>query len=58
MLEMQKELKTQLNAPLYVLLWDSNNLSDELEVQESNAITQWLETTFNNNIATMGGDIC
>ncbi|MCI7411650.1 SGNH/GDSL hydrolase family protein [Helicobacter bilis] len=55
MLEMQKELKTQLNAPLYVLLWDSNNLSDELEVQESNAITQWLETTFNNNIATMGG---
>ncbi|WP_104718393.1 SGNH/GDSL hydrolase family protein [Helicobacter trogontum] len=55
MLEMQKELKTQLNAPLYVLLWDSNNLSDELEVQESNAITQWLETTFNNDIATMGG---
>lgn len=43
--KIQAELKTQFNANFVLFLWDSNNLSKDLEKQESSAITEWLKTS-------------
>ena len=44
MQEMRAELKAKFNSDLLFLLWDSNNLSKDLEIKESNAIIKWLES--------------
>ena len=38
------ELRAQFDSDLVFLLWDSNNLSKELEIKESNAIIKWLKS--------------
>ena len=42
--EMRAELRAQFGSDLVFLLWDSNNLSKELEIQESSAIIKWLKS--------------
>ncbi len=41
--EIDVALRTQFDTRLHFILWDSNNLSNEIEIAESNAITAWLK---------------
>lgn len=41
--EIDSLLRSQFDTSLYFILWDSNNLSSQTEITESNAITKWLQ---------------
>ena len=40
---MENELKTRLNASFTLFLWDTSNLSKDLEKREFEAILKWLK---------------
>ncbi|MFC3866994.1 hypothetical protein [Helicobacter equorum] len=40
--EMNSLLQMQFHTELHLLLWDANNLSDDTEIAESQAIVEWL----------------
>ena len=41
--EIDSLLRTQFHTKLHFILWDSNNLSSDIEAMESNAIIAWLK---------------